>query len=176
MGSIVDIMYTGLNGLYAAVSPITDVPAPVIDAPPELGWDPLNAGEFHITVAYNASVQIPRERVEEWVTANRLEENTVFRAATLGNPQWWVNDGKVYLGIEAYSPELFGVHEALKGLGVTSSFPTYKCHLTYGKWRGIPEALTRDRLFMNQFVNQAVKVVVPNIIETSLLKITNAKD
>lgn len=173
--SCVDIAYTGQHGLYASVRPITDVPAPVVTAPHGLGWDPLPAPEFHITVAYNATVQIPRERVEEWVRANRVEETTVFKAAAIGNPQWWVNEGKVYLGIEAYSPELFGLHESLKAFGVTSSFPAYKCHLTYGKWRGIPEGLTRDRIFMNEFVKQSVKAEVPNIIETSLLKITNAK-
>lgn len=84
--SCVDISYAGHHGLYASVRPITDVPSPIVTAPPELGWDPLPAPGFHITVAYNAGVQIPRERVEEWVRANRVEENTVFRAATLGNP------------------------------------------------------------------------------------------
>lgn len=173
--SCVDIMYTGVDGFYASVRPLTDVPPPVITAPPELGWEPLPASEFHMTVAYNATAQITRERAEEWVRNSRVEESTVFRAAALAQPQWWVNEGKVYLGAELYSPELFGLHESLKAFGVTSSFPTYKCHLTYGKWRGIPEAMTRDRIFMNEFVKRMVSAAVPNIIETSLLKITNAK-
>ena len=174
--SCISPLYNGFNGFYCSVKPISDVPAPLVDAIPELGWEPLSPEEFHMTVAYNDSASVPREVVETWLANNRLDKNTVFRAASIGTPQWWENGGKVYVGLILYSPDLFGLHESLKSLGVTSSFPSYKCHITYGKFRNIPPALVADRLFMNEFVKQSVKAAVPNIIEASLLEITNAKD
>lgn len=173
--SCIDILYTGTEGLYCSVKPISDVPVPEILAPAELEWDPVHAADFHATIAYNSTCAIPREAVEAWLESQGITEQHIFRAASIGTPQWWENDGKVYVGVEMYSPELFGLNESLKALGATSSYPSYKCHLTYGCWRGIPPGLVLDRLFMNEFVKTMVRVQVPNIIEFSLLNISNAK-
>lgn len=169
-------LYTGADGLYCAVYPITDVPPPVITSPAELEWDPVPPGEYHATICYDASARVSREQVEKWLERNGIGENSVYAASTLPTPQWWVNGGKVYLGAEMYSPALFGLHTQTKSMGVTSSYPDYKCHLTYGCWRGIPPALHLDRMFMNNFVKTMVQSQVPNIIEFSLLRIENAKN
>lgn len=174
--SCINVTYTGEQGLYCEVKPITDVQAPVVTSPEGLEWDPVPSVDFHATVGFDIGARIDRETLEKWLYASRLEKNTTFTAASLGAPQWWENGGKVYLGVELYSTDLFGLHESLKGLGVRSSYPTYKCHLTFGRWRAFPQELILDRLFMNEFVKTMVSVQIPNIIEFSLLNITNAEN
>lgn len=174
MGCI-DSLYTGNGGLYACVTPITGITPPSVTSPVVFQYEALQPGDYHITVAYDDSVVVARSDLEKFLARNCISPETVWRAAAVGKVQWWVNDSKVYLGAHYYSPELFHLHESIKQLGVKCDFPEYMCHTTFGKWRGIPENLRLDKVFMNDFVNTYVKVEIPNIIETSLLEFKNVR-
>ena len=172
MGCI-NSLYSGREGLYACVTPITEIAPPRVTSPGVFQYEALQPSEYHITVAHDESATVSRDALQTFLERNCIDEQTVWRSGAAGKVQWWENGGKVYVGIHFYSPDLFLLHESVKQLGVKSDFPDYMCHLTFGRWRDIPERLRSDRVFMNDFVNTYVTADIPNIIETSLLEFQN---
>lgn len=174
--SSLSILYSPAGGIYGSVKPITDVPPPVVTDTPGISWEPLPQGEFHATVCYDRDTTPSAEVITAWLARRGVDDRTVWRAHPASTVQHWVNAGKLYLGLELYSPELFAFQEdALASLGIKRSFPTYKCHITFGKWRGLDAlGLLDDRVFLNDFVSGSVSASIPASIELSLLDIRNA--
>lgn len=187
--------YDGKTGLYACLTPTVLPPKPTITTINRLPivWHGLEQEEYHVTVVYDDSATVSREDLESWIFVSssipNIEDPSAWkasdaasrprpalRAATVSKVLWWTAKDSVYVGLELYCPEAFALHEEMKAtLGVKSSFPSYKCHLTYGRWKNFPPSLVADIVFMNDFVSRAVSAEVPPILELSSLEIKNAK-
>ncbi len=173
--SVVATIYNS-KGLYGSVKPITGIPQ--IKVFREEGWEADAPNDYHCTICYDQSAMIPRESIDVMATRARVDDVTVFRAFPAGGLQAWSNDGKLYVGIEMYSPELFALREHIqKTLDVKSSFDIYKCHITLGKFRGFPEAMLQDLQACRQFVasNVSLEAPLPGLIELSYLRFEDAK-
>lgn len=172
----IDLLYQPEGGLYGRVLPITDVPPPVVQETPGIVWDPLSPAEYHATVCYDREARVPLGEIAAFLERRGVTTETTWRAHPASTLQHWANDGKLYLGLELYSPELFAFQEdVLASLKIKRSFPTYKCHITLGKWRGLDAlGLLDNRVFCNDFVTATAKGVIPASIELSMLRFENA--
>ena len=173
--SVVATVYES-NGLYGSLKPITAIPR--IKVFREDGWEADAPNDYHCTICYDQNAMIPRESIDVMATRARVDEVTVFRAFPAGGLQALSNDGKLYVGIEMYSPELFSLREHIQTtLNVKSSFDIYKCHITLGKFRGFPEAMLQDLQACRQFVasNVSLEAPPPGLIELSYLRFEDAK-
>lgn len=173
---MIDLLYQPEGGIYSRVVPISDVPPPVVLETPGIVWDPLPPSEYHATVCYDREARVPVGELMAWLTRRGLTPESSWRAHPASTLQHWSNGGKLYLGLELYSPELFALQEdVLASLGIKRSFPTYKCHITFGKWRGLDAlGLLDNRVFCNDFVTATAKGVIPASIELSMLRFENA--
>lgn len=174
--SCISATYNEQPGVYVSVRPVSSIVVPEVVVPEWLTFKPVPVEDLHITLAYNVDAKPSRVEVAQWLATNCVEEFTSWRAAALPTVQSWFNQERLYIGLEFYSPELFSLHESIKAsLKVDSSYPDYKCHMTFGSYRGIPEAVAKDPAFVTNFLRAYVGPANNNVVELALLRFANAE-
>ena len=169
--------YTGEAGLYARVIPREQIPGFVIlndtyefkAVPPE---------DYHATVVYSPDARVPRETLEGIVDLRSLSEATQFDSYSVNCLQYWAAEGRLYVGIEFYSPDLFILREILQKYGkFTSTYDIYKCHLTLGSFRGIPEEILNNKTAMESLGKSSIALTsaIPPLVHFSNLGFENVR-
>lgn len=173
--SCIDPSYDGSRGVYCSVRPTTEVIVPEVIVPASLQFKPVDRDSLHVTLAANSESSPSRGELVDWLVKRSVTEETTWKAAAVAGVASWVAQERLYIGLEFYSPDLFSIHEDIKSsLSVSTDFPVYKCHMTFGSFRGLPAALLNDKVFTDDFVQAFVGPAPNNIIELSQLRFKNA--
>ena len=156
--SAVSVLYTGNQGLYGRVQPITALPE--IRVFRREGWEAVPRSNYHITICHDATAQVSPDALTAFLASERVDETTVFDGFPLAALQSWTNNGKLYVGAELYSVHLFNFREKLHAtLGVKTDFPIYKCHITYGVFRGLDSSIVDEYAARQSFVDANIEVL-----------------
>lgn len=121
------IPFTGTNGLYSAVTPMSDHVSSVVEIAKELGLE-VDEDKLHVTIVYSKVNPVEPGEVEAFTRKDEEHKAIIYAVDS-----WVGHNGKTYIVLKLVSEALTMQNAMYHQLGAEHTFIPYAPHITLSK-------------------------------------------